>query len=468
MKRRGFLKYGGLLAAGTAAGMTAIGNTKSTSDSKRSGKKAKNIILLLSDGMSIGTFNIADLFLQRKEGRNSHWLNLYKDNKVTRALMDTASASSLITDSAAASSSWGGGVRVNNGVLNVGPNGEKYKPIWQKMKAAGKSVGCVTTVPITHATPAGFCVNSASRSGQDEIAENYLQLKFDVMMGGGLERFEKESRADKKDMFQSFQSNGFDVLRNRMDMLKYQSVKPLLGVFYKDGFPYSIDRENNPDLKAVVPTLAEMTAVAINQMKGNANGFALQVEAGKVDWAAHGNDIAAIIHDQIAFDEAIKVAMDFAENDKETLVIITTDHGNANPGLIYGENANKMFDTLQNYKHSNDWILNGIRKGDTTKQVIDRVEEACKYVINETEALELLKAYESLSEVGVYNPRKLPFRKLAEIQGKQNSIGWISMDHSADFVELAMYGPGKELLPAFIKNTDLHNIMLNAAQLALN
>jgi alkaline phosphatase len=468
MKRRGFLKYGGLLAAGTAAGMGTLKNTSETAGLKKLNKKAKNIILLVSDGMSIGTFNIADLFLQRKEGRNSHWLNLYKENKVTRALMDTASASSLITDSAAASSSWGGGARVNNGALNVGPNGEMYKPIWQKMKAAGKSVGCVTTVPITHATPAGFCINSASRSGQDEIAENYLQLKFDVMMGGGLEHFDKDLRIDKKDLLQSFQFNGFEVVKNRLDMLNIKSKKPLLGVFYKDGFPYSIDRENNPELKASIPTLAEMTTVAINQMKDNQNGFALQVEAGKVDWAAHGNDIAAIIHEQIAFDEAVKIAMDFAENNKETLVIITTDHGNANPGLIYGENANKMFDTLQNYKHSNDWVLNSIRKADTAKQVIDRVEEACKYVISEAEALDLLKAYESLNEVGVYNPRKLPFRKLAELQGKQNSIGWISMDHSADFVELAMYGPGKELLPAFIKNTELHNIMLNATQTALN
>jgi alkaline phosphatase len=468
MKRRGFLKYGGLMAAGTAAGMNSIKNASEISDSKKLNKKAKNIILLVSDGMSIGTFNIADLFLQRKEGRNSHWLNLYKENKVTRALMDTASASSLITDSAAASSSWGGGARVNNGALNVGPNGEMYKPIWQKMKAAGKSVGCVTTVPITHATPAGFCVNSANRSGQDEIAENYLQLKFDVMMGGGLEHFDKDLRIDKKDLLQSFQFNGFEVVKNRLDMLNIKSKKPLLGVFYKDGFPYSIDRENNPELKASIPTLAEMTTVAINQMKDNQNGFALQVEAGKVDWAAHGNDIAAIIHEQIAFDEAVKIAMDFAENNKETLVIITTDHGNANPGLIYGENANKMFDTIQNYKHSNDWVLNGIRKTDTVKQVIDRVEEACKYVISEVEAMDLLKAYENLNEVGVYNPRKLPFRKLAELQGKQNSIGWISMDHSADFVELAIYGPGKELLPAFIKNTDLHNIMLNATQTALN
>ncbi len=465
MKRRGFLKYGGLFAAGSVVGVKAVQANKLKDTFLKSGKKAKNVILLVSDGMSIGTFNMADLYLQRTEGRSSNWLNLYKENKVTRALMDMASANSLITDSAAASSSWGGGVRVNNGSLNVGANGEMHKPIWQKMKAAGKSVGCVTTVPITHATPAGFCVNSASRSGQAEIAEMYLDLGLDVMMGGGLEYFDKELRTDKKDVFAAYSAKGYHVVKDKQAMFKVTAGKPVLGVFYKDGLPYSLDRDSHPDLKSFVPTLAEMADVAIKQLQGNEKGFALQIESGRVDWAAHGNDIAALIHEQIAFDHAVKVAMDFAEKDQETLVIITTDHGNANPGLIYGENANKMFDSVQKYTQTNEWILNGIIKSNTPKQVIDRVEAACKCVISESEAAELLKAYENLSEVGIYNPRKLPFRKLADIQTKQNAVGWISMDHSGDYVELAMFGPGKELLPGFIKNTDLHTIMLNATGL---
>jgi len=65
-------------------------------------------------------------------------MNLYSEAKVSRALMDTASASSIVTDSAAASSAFGGGTRVKNGMLNMGPNGEKYLPIWQKFKQEGK------------------------------------------------------------------------------------------------------------------------------------------------------------------------------------------------------------------------------------------------------------------------------------------------------------------------------------------
>ncbi len=74
-----------------------------------------------------------------------------------------------------------------------------------------------------------------------------------------------------------------------------------------------------------------MAKSAIDQMKDHPNGFVLQIEGGKVDWSAHANDVAALIHDQIAFDEAVKAAVDFAEKDGNTLVIITTDHGNANP-----------------------------------------------------------------------------------------------------------------------------------------
>ena len=76
--------------------------------------------------------------------------------------------------------------------------------------------------------------------------------------------------------------------------------------------------------------------------------------------ASAANDIAGLLYDQVAHDEAIKVAIDFAEKDKNTLVIITTDHGNANPGIIYGKDANTNFDSIQKYKQTNDWILNGI------------------------------------------------------------------------------------------------------------
>ncbi|MEJ4087374.1 alkaline phosphatase [Galbibacter orientalis] len=466
MNRRIFFKNGSLLTLGATLlpSLNGMANTIEY-DSERKNKKAKNIIIIVSDGMSIGTLNMADLYLSRKTGKGNNWLQLYKENKASRALMDMASASSIITDSAAASSSWGGGVRINNGALNVSSNGQEHLPIWQKFKQAGKKAGCVTTVPITHATPAGFCVNSKSRNAQNKIAEKYLEQKFDVMMGGGDKYFSSEKRKDKKDMYQAFATQGYEVVKTREDMLSAAIDKPILGVFEKDGLPYSIDRKNNKELLKNVPTLAEMTQKAIDVMKDSPEGFVLQVEAGKVDWAAHANDIAGLIYDQVAHDEAIKVAIDFADQDKETLVIITTDHGNANPGAIYGDDANDNFDSIQKYNHTNEWILNGIGKETSVSQIKERVHYANNIALTNEESKQLLSYYKQLNtEEGLYNPRHLPFKVLSEIQKQHNSVGWISMQHSADYVELAMYGPGSDLLKPFIKNTDLHYFMLAAAE----
>jgi len=430
------------------------------------GKKAKNIIFLVSDGMSTGTLNMADLYLNRKSGKGSHWMQLYKDNRVSRALMDTASASSIVTDSSAGSSSWGGGFRVPNGALNVGANGEQYLPILQKFKKSGKMAGCVTTVPITHATPAGFCVNSASRNSQEDIATQYLELGFDVMMGGGNQYFASDKRKDKKDLYAAFSAKGYQVAKTRDAMMSASNDQPVLGVFGEDAVPYYIDRNNDANLKNAVPSLAEMAQKAIDRMKSHPKGFALQIESGKVDWAAHANDIAGLIHDQVEFDEAVKVAIDFAEKDGNTLVIITTDHGNANPGVIYGKDANKNFDSIQQYTQTNEAILNNIHAGDSVAKVREIIAAGNGTTVSEEDAKTILGYYDGLQreDGGLYNYKKVPFKAFSEMQKKTNSVGWISMDHSADYVELAMFGPGSELLKPFVKNTDLHYLMLQAAE----
>ncbi|NDI99085.1 alkaline phosphatase [Flavobacterium sp. LaA7.5] len=470
MDRRKFFRNGSLAAIGATVlnpfrTEQELFNFDSINLSGK-GKKAKNIIFLVSDGMSSGTLNMADLYLNRKMGRSSNWIQLYKDQRVTRALMDTASASSIVTDSAAGSSSWGGGFRVNNGSLNIGPNGEKHLPILQKFKKAGKKVGCVTTVPITHATPAGFCVNNDSRNSQPEIAEDYLRIGFDIMMGGGNKYFSAETRKDKKDLYTAYKAKGWQIARTKQEMVNTTDSKPVLGIFGEDAMPYSIDRKSSKELSDTTPTLAEMTKKAIDHMKGSSNGFVLQVEGGKVDWGAHSNDIGALLYDQVAFDEAIKTAIDFAEKDGETLVIITTDHGNANPGIIYGKEADANFDSLQNYTQTNEWILNEIKPTSSVAQVREIVEYGNATAITEEDAKTILSYYTGTfgKQDGLYNYKKVPFEAFAQIQKKYNSVGWISMDHSADHVELAMFGPGSELLKPFVKNTDLHYLMLQAAE----
>lgn len=458
MRRRDFFVKSSLAA------LTAPFLTSATLDKKPSkkGAKAKNIIFMVSDGMSAGTFNMADLYLQRQYGKTSHWMQLYRENRLWRGLMDTASANSLVTDSAASSSAWGGGVRVNNGALNIGPNGEEHRPILQKFKDARKAVGCVTTVPITHATPAGFCVNSKSRS-MDPIAVQYLPLRFDVMMGGGTEVFLAEKRNDKRDVVGEFVAAGYQVVKTKSEMGAAQAGKPILGLFHENGLPYAFDRAQNPELEATIPTLADMTRKAIEVMSKNPNGFVLQVESGKVDWAAHANDIGGLIGEQIQFDEAIKAAIDFAEKDKNTLVIITTDHGNASPAL-FSPQANKNFDKLANFKQTNEWILNGINSRFSPVQIIERIEAAQGIVIKPEEALSLLSDYYTLNEEGIYNARSLPFHKLAKIQAAHTSIAWAGGDHTSEFVEIAMFGPGTETLSSFVVNTELHNFMLSVTE----
>lgn len=464
MDRRKFLKGSALLSGALTLSPFELFSSKNKVNPDRLGK-AKNIIFMVSDGMSLGTLSMADLYSRNILGKGSNWMNLYHDKKVSRALMDTASASSIVTDSAAASSAFGGGIRVKNGVLNMGANGEKHLPIWQKFKKAGKKTGCVTTVTITHATPAGFCVNSAQRNAEPQIAEMYADLEIDVLMGGGDEFFNPEKREDKKDLYAVYKKKGYQILKNSHDLKNTTQKSKTLGIFNTGALPYSIDRASISEFKDT-PTLAEMTKAAIDQLKDHQNGFVLQVEGGKVDWSAHANDVAALIHDQLAFDEAVKTAIDFAEKEGNTLVIITTDHGNANPGTIYGNEATKGFNSISEYQFTNEYLLNKIHKDFSMKDIKDWIYEGNQIALNDDEAKHLLSFYNGLEkEEGLYNYKKLPFKIYSDIQKKHNSVGWISMDHSGDYVEVSAFGPGSELLQPFVKNTDLHYLMLKASQI---
>ena len=460
MKRRDFLNRGAVAGAGAAIlpglsfGLTAC--------TPAGGKTVKNIIFLVSDGMSQGTLSMSDNLLRSKYGSTSKWIDVYREQRGVRALMDTASADSYVTDSAAAGSSWGGGVRVPNGKLNMSKDGEKFTPLLQKFKNRGKAVGCVTTVPITHATPASFCVNMKHRKFQPEIAEEYLRLQFDVMMGGGEEFFRADLREDGRDMFAEFKNNGFTVCRTRTELKNASAAQgPLLGVFHESGLPYTADAENDRETVNKVPSLSEMTKTAIERLSKNPAGFVMQVEAGKVDWAAHANDALALLHDQLAFDRAVNEALQFADKDGNTLVIITTDHGNSNPGLVKSSKVNQNFERFFNAKHTNEWIFKELDNNSSVSQIRERIEYACQMEIEVDEAKLLFDKLQYDVE-GMYNPYKKPFADLAAIQKNYWSIGWSGTNHTQDFVELTAVGPGSEMLPPFVKNLELHDFMLKA------
>lgn len=454
MKRRDFIKWGSLFTVGTT-----IFNPISLNAKNNKSKQAKNIIFLVSDGMSMGTLQMADTLKKQMYGKSSSWISLYEKGLAKRSLMNTSAANSLVTDSAAGGSAWGCGHKVNNNVLNVLPNGDKPTPILQKFKRLGKSVGCVTTVPITHATPASFCVNNISRHNQPEIASQYLGLRFDVMMGGGAHYFSADAQESKEDLIPKYKQAGFDVVSSTSEMKAASGSKPMLGLFSKFPMAFEIDRLNTADQTKTIPSIAEMTTKAIDILSKNKNGFALQIEGGRVDWAAHDNDGAGLLFDQMAFDDAIEVALKFAIDDKNTLVIITTDHGNANPGLVYGDNITKRFEAMQKSKHSNDWFFNQLKKNSSAAQIRSLIEVAGGYGITMEEANLLLKHYENQPE----DKLKPPYALMGKIQSNYTGISWLSLEHTADYVELTALGPGAENLPGFVDNTFLHNFMLESA-----
>ncbi len=461
MKRSDFFKHG--FIAGLGVGLLPALPACTTPFSIKNPGKTKNIIFLVSDGMSIGTLTMADQLRYMREGLGSTWVNLYREGVASRGLMDMSSLNSIVTDSAAASSSWGSGFRVNNGAINVGPNGEVYTPILQKFKDAGKAVGCVTSVPITHATPAGFSVSTEARGDQAKIAELYLAKQYDVMFGAGSEYFDATRRADQRDMFAEFADAGYDVVRDRTSMQALNaSGKPILGVFNTESLPYMIDHQSSPEQLAAIPTLAEMTDYALRLLSANNNGFVVQIEGGKVDWAAHGNDAAGILFDQLAFDDALAVTMAFAEGRDDTLVVIASDHGNANPALLYGSSASKKFETLLKFKHSNNWALSELTASSTTSQIRDRIEYASGHGITVDEAI-AVKAALAGEYRTLYRPMQDAPEVLGAIMTNYTSVGFVGDNHTSDYVEIAMVGAGSENMPAFITNTDLHYYMLEVA-----
>lgn len=464
MKRRKFLKIGGVASLGT---LMLPGEVQANilGESEKPRLTAKNLIFMVSDGMSNGTLSLTDLYARKLLGKPTAWIQSYSDSNVKRALMDMSSANSSVTDSAAASSSWGGGVRVNNGSLNVDPEGNFITPIWQKFKEMGKKVGCVTTVPITHATPAGFAVAVKKRNDQSLIAEKYLEKGYDVLLGGGQKYFDGNLRKDGVDMYAKFAEQGYFVAKSKGELQKLSPNQKVLGVFDTDALPYYIDTKREQSLAENIPSLAEMTKIAIQQMEKHEDGFVLQIESGKVDWAAHGNDIGALIHEQLQFDEALEEVLKFAREDNDTIVIFTTDHGNANPGLIYGKNVDDFYTQISNYKCSNEHLLNLFSKKDTVKSIQSTVEKMMKIELTVEEAEEILSYYTGIKKEddGLYNYKKVPFKLFSEIQSKRNRVGWISMDHSSDYVELAVYKPCRVkdfIKKGFYQNIELHQMML--------
>jgi len=465
--RRAFLGRAGALAS-VAGSLEALQGAQ-----QKSGARPKSIIWMVADGMSPSVLPLAEQFSQRVRGQGLLWQALLDRPEAVRGLMDMASLDSLVTDSSSASSSWGSGSRIFNGWVNVLPDGTELTPIAELARDKRKRVGLVTTATVTHATPAGFAAAVQKRDDEHIIAEQYMG-RVDIILGGGRRFFDPNARKDKRDMVASYREQGFAYAATRDELLKLKSSK-MLGLFSASHLPYLIDRRADDAARSLVPTLAEMTEVALNSLASSSNGFLLQVESARVDHAAHANDAAAMLWEQLAFDEAIEVVLRHAERHPETLVVITSDHGNSNPGLVgmgyEYRDSSECFDRLARINSSFYAVsprLGGAAEYSmkvTTPQptgvvpTVERVQELAKYHFGfefTPDEIEVLrKSGAGGKKLCVNKQLDTMSGLMGQVVGNHTGIGWTGSTHTSDYTLVTALGPGAERFGGFIRNTEV-------------
>lgn len=457
--RRAFLKVGAMGGVAAAAGCASVaptGGARTTATPAR-GRETRNVIFMVSDGMSTGTLTLADMAIRERTGRASAWWRLWGIEGVRRAMCRTHAADSLVTDSAAAGSAWGIGAKVNNGAINMTPDGRSPTPILVRAREGGRATGLVTTTRVTHATPASFIANVPSRDLEAGIGEQILARGVDVVLGGGERYFPDALLGRRPDV---------TVVRTAAELAGSEGDAPgrLLGLFAREHMSYELDRAEHE------PHIREMTRAALDRLSARGEGFVLQVEGGRVDHAAHANDACALVADQVAFDEALEVAVRFTMERDDTLLIATTDHANGNPGLTLYEGAgNRGFQRLLGGRRSFDWIGERV----ATAGSPDEMMGVLPMLVYEATGVELSDSDRAwLHRHFVQHERADGFREvsgfgpvLGAVLANALGVAFASPHHTADLVEVTAMGPGAERLAPVIDNTDLHGLMVGALAL---
>jgi len=463
------------MGVGTAAtaGMLGrrgyVGNSARRPDHGRI-ERPKSIIFMVSDGMSAGVPSLAEPFSQLVRSTGTYYWGLLRSESVARGFLDMASANSLVTDSAAAVSSWSTGERINNGKINVSPDGRKLTPIGRLVHQTGKRVGLVTTTRITHATPAGFVANATDRNREFDISPQYLEEEVDVLLGGGRRQFDGALRPDGVGLISSFREKGYSILDSRDSLIRggNASGERMLGLFGLDHLPFSIDRNANEELKKSVPTLAEMTRAALASLVQHSGGFLLQVEGGRIDHAAHSNDAGALLWDQLAFDDAIGVVLEFLKDQPDTLVVVTTDHGNANPGLNgvgawYAESTQafeRLADAKASYGRLRSEILRkrataGAERKATTSVVHEVFARRLGIDLEDGEVAIISRMMDGEFPDEPSHQQRNIVGIVGQILGNYTGIGWTGVSHTADLVMTVAAGAGRSRFAGLQRNTDV-------------
>ena len=359
------------LVAGVAGSALANVSNASAADTANDGR-IRNVIYLLGDGMGRTHVTAAR---ERYYGADGHLVmeslpavgqvSTYSVEKKSGQPGEADFVPNYVTDSASSATAWSSGVKTYNAALGVDAKGKVVPTLMELAKQAGYRTGNVSTAEITDATPAGQMSHALARGCQgptysaaacqdptvtgaplptsdvrvtpiaDQIARNGTA---DVILGGGLARFDG---ADEKALL----DQGYDVLGSpasqtvatRSDLASAQGEK-VFGLFNKGNLTIEKYKREHPEsAQANEPSLPEMTRKAIDVLQGSdqaGKGFYLQVEGALIDKRSHANDAAQTLEEIKAFDEAVRVALDFAKRDGHTLVVVTADHECAGFNII--------------------------------------------------------------------------------------------------------------------------------------
>lgn len=281
----------------------------------------KNVIFIIGDGMGL-----SHVYSAMSVSENP--LNIERMD--ISGLKKTYSANAYITDSGAAGTALASGYKTYNGAIGVDASGNKVKSILEIAEEQGLATGLVSSSAVTHATPASFIAHQPNRSSYEDIAMDFLRTDIDVFIGGGYDHF--ANRKDNLNLADSLRSKGYYVATS-MDMVAGADADKLAGLVYPEQPPYRLKGRGN--------MLPEATGKAIEILSRNDKGFFLMVEGAQIDWAAHAHAADTLIDEILDLDRVIGIALDFAENERNTLVVVTADHETGGLTILGGDMKNR-------------------------------------------------------------------------------------------------------------------------------
>lgn len=273
----------------------------------------KNIILLIGDGMS---------YPQITATKYAHG-DLTMTTMPYSGTLYTYSADGKVTDSAAGATALAAGYKTNNGMLGVLPNGStQVESIAHYASELGKTTALLATSRITHATPAAFAIHHEDRGDEFIIAEKFVDSGIDIIMGAGSDYFLPESeggtRPDNRNLISEMEGKGYIYIDSSEELSELSSGQNKI-VAFLEGKDLAPAPERGDQM-------LQLTEAALAQASQDPDGFFMMIEGSQIDWAGHANEAEWMMEEVLDFDKVIARVLKFAEEDGNTLVLVTADH----------------------------------------------------------------------------------------------------------------------------------------------